>query len=109
MKSVVEKISFEIKEMKLGTNVPIVKHIYESSMHQDSREHPLVQLCQAMTKLYPVNMKVDLKDQEKAYVTMAFDNDLEEKKVRQLSKRFQSSTEQLLKAKLIRIYEKYPQ
>ena len=105
----VDKISFEVKDMKLGSNVPIVKHIYESSMHEDSKEHPLVQLCQAMTKLYPVDVKVDLKDAKKAFVTMAFDRDLEDKKVRQLSQRFQSSTEQLLNAKLIRIYEKYPQ
>jgi len=104
----VEKVSFRIQDMRPSNNTMIVHHIYESSMHQDSDEHPLVLLCTAMTKLYPVTINVNLENSKKAFVTMEFEEHLEKNKVRLLSKRFQTSTEQLLKARMIRIYEKYP-
>lgn len=103
-----ERVSFSIRHMQLDRNKSMINHIYESSLHDRKEDHPLVLICQAMTESYPVKVQVALEGQQKAYVTMEFDSDIEKSKINVLSRRFQYSTEKLLAAKLVRIYEKCP-
>ena len=104
-----DKIGFEIDHMDFKTNLDVIEHIYSES-HRDDKKlyfgHPLDMICDSMSHTFHIGVDTVIDaSKHKAYVSLTFDSSFEKTKIKQLSNRFQSTTENLLGAKIKRIYE----
>lgn len=106
----IEKIGFEILSMDIHANKDMIEFIYESSDVKKKiySRHPLEKICDAMKASYNVEVHMEIeRSRREAYVTFEFDETVEKSKIKQLSNRFQHTAEQLLNARMIKIYEKF--
>lgn len=104
-----DKISFEVEGMHLQENIDMVRYIYKQSTHKEwiRHRHPLDLICDSMKHTHHMEIETIIQsNRHHAYVIMTFDEKLENKMIKKLTTRFQNTTEQLLKAKVMRIYEK---
>lgn len=99
------RIGYELHQMNVKVNRDLVSHIVESSnIEQTTLNHPLTTICESMKSHYDLAIETYInQNKTDAYVVIDFEKDM---KIKELSKRFENSVKLLLKARVVKVYEK---